>query len=220
MQAGSLLHNNNGGMQAGHQLHSNNVLIMAQGTMPGSSRLNPHVAEKVNERARSARLPTRGFHCVNPILADKVTGNVPFLSPRTEPGSLNWLKCQHVEGTPLVNTPHTLMEPQPTGTPYATLNVSHCPSSQRPMSPRPTGGYPVTGKLNEAPCQATSRSVCQSQRGDGLTVKITDQSRDGRPPKARQKSAPPLHKITEPSRERGGWTHHQVVTLVTPAAEV
>lgn len=203
-----------GGMQAGRHLHNNNVVLMTQGTMPGGKHLNLNVAEKVNECPKSARLP-KGVHA-DLILADKVTGIAPFFSPRKEPGSLNWLKCQHVEGTPPATTPRTLMEPQVIGVPFATVNVPHCPTSQRLVSPRPVGGYPVTGKVNESPYQATSRSFSQTHRGDGLTAKITDQSRDGRPPKARQKSVPAFQKITEPPRERGGWTHHQAVPLMTP----
>jgi len=203
-----------GGMEAGRHIHSNNVVVMAQGTMPGSRHLNSNIAEKVNECPKSARLP-RGVHA-DLILADKVTGTAPFLSPRKEPGSLNWFKCQHVEGTPPATTPRILMQPQLTGVPFATMNVPHCPPSQRPVSPRPAGGYPVTGKVNEAPCQAASQSACQTHRSDAFTVKITEQSRDGRPPKARQKSMPAFHKITEPPRERGGWTYHQAVPLVTP----
>lgn len=211
-----LINTHSGGMQAGRHLHSNNVVVMAQGTMPGSARLNPNIAEKVNECPREVRLP-RGIRA-DLILTDKVTGNTPLLSPRKEPGSLNWLKCQHVEGTPPANTPRRLMEPQLTGVPYATMKVPLWPSSPQPISPRPPGGYPVTGKVNEAPCQVAPRSVCQTRRGDGLTVKITDQSRDGRLPKNRQRSAPALRKITEPPRERGGWANHEAVPFATPIA--
>mmetsp|Transcript_32756 Transcript_32756/g.64530 ORF Transcript_32756/g.64530 Transcript_32756/m.64530 type:complete len:967 (-) Transcript_32756:164-3064(-) len=202
-----LVNTHSGGMQAARHLHSNNVVVMVQATMPGSSRLNTAIAEKVNEQPRSARLP-RGIQA-DLNLTDKVTGNAPHLSPRMEPGSLNWVKCQHVEGTPPATVPRTLMGPQPTGVPYATVNVPHCPPSQRPMSPRPPGGYPVTGKVNESLCRATPRSVCQMKRDNGLTAKVTDRSLDGTPVKARQRSAPALRTITEPPRTLGGWTHHR-----------
>jgi len=199
-----LINTHKGGMQAGRHLHSNHVAVMVQGTTPGGRHLNPNIAEKINERPKPARL-SRGVHA-DRILADKVTGTAPFISPRREPGSLNWLKCQHAEGTPPATTPRTRMEPKPTAVPFATVDEPHCPPSRRPVSPRPPGGYPVTGKVNEMPCRTASRSVGQTPRSDGLTVKITDQSRDGRSPRARQQSAPAFHKITGPPRERGGWT--------------
>jgi len=170
----------------GTQLHGSYALVMPQAGRPGGRNISSDVAGKVNECHKTPRLP-RGV-AAEIGLADKVTGHSLTHSPRKEPGSFTWLKCNHPEATPPPKTPRSAMEPrQPFGAPYA-VQPGSGRSPFTPRSLRRTSSAPVTGKVNEVPWGCSPSTPSRTRQQQTCCPR-----------------RPSVGKITDAGRERSGW---------------